>query len=71
MIIRIYIEDSLCESLKDPETGRLRVRAIQDQSIPTNLVLKCSCAERKVRLIGTKFITENESFVKNQMGEYI
>src|SRR5690606_35302543 len=41
---------------KDPETGRIRVRPLPGQGLPTNLVIECSKHERERYPLGTKFM---------------
>jgi len=55
-----YIENVKCENFLDPETGRIRVRPMPNQDIPTNLMIDCSRFERERHPSGTRFITENE-----------
>lgn len=57
LIVGNYIDNIKCENFIDPETGRIRVRPLPDQGLPTNLVIECSKVERESHPIGTKFIT--------------
>lgn len=59
LILGNYYEDISCESFKDPETGRVRVRPIAGQGLPTNIVIECSRKERDRHPIGTIFTAEN------------
>lgn len=63
-----YIENVKCESFKDPETGRIRVRPLEGQGLPTKIVIECSVDERKAHPIGTKFKTENVRVCKKPDG---
>ena len=54
-----YYDNILCESFRDPETGRRRVRPLSGQGFPTNLVIECSKAIRMAHPVGSKFRTEN------------
>ena len=54
-----YYENIECESFKDPETGRIRVRPLEGQGLPTKIVIECSKAIREAHPIGTKFEAEN------------
>ena len=68
MIIGSFFEKIKCESFKDPETGRIRVRPLHGQLVPTNLLIECSRNEREAHIVGTKFITENVKVCKNPYG---
>lgn len=59
LIIGNYYENIKCENFKDKETGRIRVRPLDGQDLPTNLVIECSKVERESHPTGTKFITKN------------
>lgn len=59
LIIGNYIENVKCESFKDPETGRIRVRPLSDQGIPVKYLIECSKDERERYPLGTKFITKD------------
>jgi hypothetical protein len=48
-----------CENFLDPETGRIRVRPLNGQGLPVNIVIECSMKEREKFPLGTKFITKN------------
>jgi succinate dehydrogenase/fumarate reductase-like Fe-S protein len=54
-----YIENVKCENFLDPETGRIRVRPLQNQGISTDLMIECSRFERERHPLGTRFITED------------
>tara|TARA_R110002049_G_scaffold181329_2_gene348674 strand:+ start:38 stop:295 length:258 start_codon:yes stop_codon:yes gene_type:complete len=68
LIIGNYYENITCENFKDPETGRIRVRPLDGQNLPTNIVIECSKSERESHPIGTKFITENVKVCKKSDG---
>lgn len=68
LIIGNYHENIKCENFKDPETGRIRVRPLDGQNLPTNIVIECSRSERELYPTGTKFITENVKVCKNSGG---
>ena len=57
-----------CENFLDPETGRIRVRPLAGQGLPTNLVIECSTSEREAHPVGTEFITENVKVCKKTDG---
>lgn len=59
LIVGNYYGNIKCESFKDNETGRIRVRPLDGQNLPINLVIECSKSERESNPVGTKFITEN------------
>jgi len=63
-----YYENILCESFRDPETGRRRVRPLPNQGFPTNLVIECSKKIRMAHPEGTKFRTENVLVTKKPGG---
>ena len=54
-----YYKNILCESFKDSETGRIRVRPLPDQGFPTNVIIECSKKIRMEHPLGTVFRTEN------------
>ena len=58
MIVGEYIDNILCESFKDQDTGRIRVRPLPGQGVPIELVVECSKKERNSHPIGTVFKTE-------------
>jgi hypothetical protein len=59
LVIGNIFENIICESFKDPETRRIRVRPISGQGLPTKILIECSSTERIAHPIGTKFRTEN------------
>lgn len=68
MVIGNILDNIKCESFKDPETGRIRVRPLPGQGLPTKIVIECSSTERKAHPIGTKFRTENVKVCKKSDG---
>ena len=68
LVIGDILDNIKCESFKDPETGRIRVRPLPNQGIPTKIVIECSSAERKAHPVGTKFRTENVKVCKKSDG---
>ena len=68
LVIGDIFENVICESFLDPETGRIRVRPIDGQGLPTKIVIECSSKERKAHPIGTKFKTENVKVCKKSDG---
>ena len=66
LIIGNTVERVICESFNDPETGR--IRPVEGQGLPTNLVIECSSTERKAHKVGTRFITENVKICKKTDG---
>ena len=59
LIVGNYIDNIECENFLDPETGRIRVRPLPGQGLPTNLVIECSRSERERYPLGTRFRTDN------------
>jgi hypothetical protein len=57
LIIGDSFENIKCESFKDPETSRIRVRPLPNQGLSTELFIECSKLERERYPLGTKFIT--------------
>ncbi len=57
LVVGDYIQSVKCESFLDPETGRVRVRPLPGQNIPTSVVIECSAKERKKHPLGTQFTT--------------
>lgn len=68
LVIGDIIDDIKCESFKDPETGRIRVRPLAGQGLPTKMLIECSSSERKAHPIDTKFRTENVKVCKKTDG---
>ncbi|WP_431156747.1 hypothetical protein [Winogradskyella poriferorum] len=70
MIVGDYIENIECESFLDPETGRVRIRPLPNQGIPTNLVIECSRTFRDTAKypLRTKFKTENVKVCQKDVG---
>lgn len=54
-----YLQNIKCESFLDRETGRVRVRPLPDQGLPTDIVIECSREIREMYPIGTRFLAEN------------
>lgn len=54
-----YLKSIKCESFLDPETGRVRVRPLPDQGLPTDIVIECSRRIREMYPIGTRFLAED------------
>ena len=63
-----YINNVKCESFKDPETRRIRVRPLKGQGLPTKIVIECKKSIREAPPIGTKFTTENVKVCKKPGG---
>lgn len=68
LIIGNTYEKIKCESFKDPEAGRIRVRPLPGQGLSTNLLIECSSSERKTHPINTQFITESVKVCKKTDG---
>tara|TARA_R110002167_G_scaffold26873_1_gene92108 strand:- start:403 stop:663 length:261 start_codon:yes stop_codon:yes gene_type:complete len=68
LVIGDVFENIKCESFKDSETGRIRVRPLPGQGLPTKIVIECSSSERKAHAVGTKFRTENVKVCKKSDG---
>ncbi len=68
LIVGNTVENIKCESFKDPEAGRIRVRPLEGQGLPTNLLIECSSNERKAHPEGTRFITESVKICKKTDG---
>ncbi len=64
LIIGNIIKNLQCESFKDPDAGRIRVRPVAGQGVPTNLLIECSSTERKAHPLGTRFVTESVKICK-------
>ena len=54
-----YIPNLHCESFVDPSTGRIRVRPLSGQGLPTTLVIECSKEEREKHPVGTIFVSDD------------
>ncbi|AWH75514.1 hypothetical protein DCS32_15485 [Dokdonia sp. Dokd-P16] len=70
LILGNTIENIKCESFKDSETGRIRVRPLKGQGLPTKIVIECSSSERKAHPIGTNFKTINVKVCKKADGRF-
>lgn len=57
LVVGDYIQSVECESFLDPETGRIRVRPLPNQNIPTSVMIECSAKERDKHPLGTRFNT--------------
>lgn len=58
----------ICESFKDPETGRIRVKPL-DIEIPVEIiVIECSKRIRDSYPVGTKFLAEELKVCKKSNG---
>ncbi|WP_418637581.1 hypothetical protein [Winogradskyella sp.] len=68
LVIGEVLENIKCESFKDPETGRIRVRPLEGQGLPTKLLIECSSEERKAHPVGTTFKTESVKVCKKSDG---
>jgi hypothetical protein len=68
LILGDIYENIKCESFRDPEAGRIRVRPLEGQGLPKNLVIECSSKKRKAHPEGTKFITVNVKVCKKTDG---
>lgn len=68
LILGNYHDNIKCESFLDKETGRVRVRPISGQGLPTNIMIECSSKERKLHPPGTKFMTKNVKVCKKPTG---
>ncbi|MBC3847726.1 hypothetical protein H8K90_15115 [Winogradskyella echinorum] len=68
LIIGNYYDNIKCESFKDPETGRIRVRPLPNQGLPTKIVIECKEKTRNAHPIGTKFRTENVKVCQKTTG---
>ena len=68
LVIGNIFDDVKCKSFKYPETGRIRVRPLSGQGLPTNILIECSSNERKIHPVGSKFRTENVKVCKKTDG---
>lgn len=68
LIIDDYYQNIKCENFKDSATGRIRVRPLEGQNLPTHVVIECSKIERESHPVGTIFITENVKVCKKPNG---
>lgn len=57
-----------CESFIDPETSRIRVRPIEGQGLPADILIECSKKERMSYPVGTRFNTESVKVCKKPDG---
>jgi hypothetical protein len=60
----------ICESFKDKETGRLRVRPIDIKVPDYTIVVECSKKEREAHPIGTKFTAKEVKVCKKPNGRF-
>jgi hypothetical protein len=67
-LIGNYYTEIICESFVDKETGRIRVRPLKDQILPSNLVIECLKSIRESYPIGTLFTAENVKVCKKPDG---
>jgi hypothetical protein len=68
IIIGNYFGDIVCESFRDPETSRIRVRPVAGGQLPKHLLFECSKFEREASPIGTKFIASNVKACRKPYG---
>ena len=68
LIVGNYLENIKCENFKDPETGRVRVRPLPGQDLPTSLFIECSKEARKAYPLGTKFIAKSLKICEKPYG---
>lgn len=70
LVIGNYINDVKCESFKDNATGRIRIRPLPNQEIPTDLLIECRKTFRveKNYPLGTTFIAENVKVCQKTTG---
>ncbi|SHH13438.1 hypothetical protein SAMN04488109_2815 [Chryseolinea serpens] len=47
LIVGNYVSNVKCENFKDSETGRIRVRPLPDQGLPTDLVINAASMKEK------------------------
>ena len=65
-----YIENVKCESFKDFDTGRIRIRPLPNQGISTNLMIECRKEFRETNKfpLGTQFSTTNVKVCQKEVG---
>lgn len=68
LIIGDFFNNIKCESFKDPETGRIRVKPLPNQGLPTKVVIECRKSIREEHPIGIQFRTENVKVCKKPDG---
>ena len=68
LILGNYYKDIKCESFIDSETGRIRVRPLKGQNLPTDIVIECSRVEREFHPVGTQFLTKDVKVCKKPNG---
>ena len=68
LIIGEFYDNVKCESFKDPETGRIRVRPLPNQGLPTKIVIECRKSIREEHKMGTQFRAENVKVCKKTDG---
>ena len=68
LIIADIYSNVVCESFKDDETGRIRVRPVDIKTPEYKLVIECSKQEREAHAIGTKFLVKEAKVCKKPNG---
>lgn len=70
LIIGNYINNLECESFLDVETNKIKIRPLENQDIPTNLLIECLKEYRDTSKfpLGTKFIAEDVKVCQKTVG---
>jgi len=71
LVIRNYFNNLLCESFKDPQNGRIRVRPLPGQGLLTDLVIECSKQTKERFGLGAKFRTISVKVCEKPDGRFI
>lgn len=68
LIIGTIFNDILCETFKDSETGRIRVRPLPNQGFPSNIFIESLKKFREEYPLKTVFRTESVTVCKKPEG---
>lgn len=70
LIVGNYIKNIKCESFLDVETNRIRIRPLDNQGIPTDLVIECLREYRKTNVypLGTTFLAADVKVCQKPIG---
>lgn len=70
LVLGNTIDNIKCESFKDLETGRIRIRPLPNQGIPTSLMIESKKIFRDTSKypLGTKFYTTKVKVCQKEVG---